>query len=515
MPVEGTRPLFANRIHGDAAFRTSPGGQKDLLMTRAFLFNLCCCVAGTLLLGAPVRAEDAPVKRVAVKGQVAARLRGESVNFKFLENPGDLDGSRYFEILFSDPDSPEHEVKARVKTDEDGKFSIRSIPAGVYTADVRIPTVAEGQDLGVLYRGRVEIKPDAPNQELNLPVNFLYIRVQDAQGQPFAWTTLRLGISRIGGELDQRWGQVVFSRGGLEGQQPGMPQPRDGSILVRLQKGGFSFSWSTKDVGAVIFPVVEEDLKVQYRMSFSVPGTGYKVHRFAAARGKAPAEVECPLQPFSVVSGKLKLDGLQADLQRTSLTLSVLDPDDDSDDSHPLHYANAPVGPDGSFQFKEVPAGMVQLSAEVTGKTAQQPSMRGVAREWLLLKERENRTDLPVTLQARTFFEPAPGDVFVTVVEGAARKPVPRIKVELLAAGAKRGTSGMTAPDGRCMFTMRRPRDYVVRITELLGGKQVVTDTPVSLEEVRRGVQKTISLDQKAQVASGSASFEVRSANGG
>jgi len=471
-------------------------------MDRAIVFTWCCrLVLLTLALCMPVRAEDAAPQRVTVRGNVVALLRGEDARFRFLEAPGDLDSTRYFEVTFIDPDEVEAEPVARVRTDPDGAFTVRQIPAGTYIAQVRIPTVAEGQDHAILYRGRVQIKPDDAKQEIRLPVQFLYIRVQDTEGKPFAWTTLRLGIYRTGGELDQRWGQVVFSRGGLEG--PGAPQPPagEGRILVRLQKGGFSFSWSSKEVGSVIFPVVEEDLGVRYRMTFSVPGMGYKIQRFSAARGKAPAEVECSMRPFSVVAGRVKLDGLEADLRGTILSLSVLDPEDDGADSRALQFASSQVGPDGSFKFTEVTAGLIQIAAEVVGRNAKLENVRGVTREWLTLDEGQNRTDVPLSLTPRTFEDPAPGDIFVTVVEGAERTPVGRIKVELVTEGAKRGASSVTSRDGRCTFVLRRPRGYILRITDLVDGKPVVSEVPVTEAEVRRGVRKTIPLGKPAQVA--------------
>lgn len=461
----------------------------------------CLLALATLLLCLPARAEEAAVQRVTVRGSVIALLRGEDAQFRFLDAPGDLDSTRYFEITFTDPDSVETDPVARVRTDPDGGFTARSLPVGVYLVQVRIPTVAEGQDHGILYRGRVELKADAPKQELRLPVRFLYIRVQDADGKPFGWTTLRLGVQRTGGELDQRWGQVVFSRGGLEGPG-GMPQPAgEGKILVRLQKGGFSFSWSSKEIGAVIFPVVEEDLDVRYRMTFSVPGMGYKIQRFSAARDKAPSEVECPMRPFSVIAGRVKLEGLEADLRGASLTMSVLDPEDDGADVRALQFASAQVAPDGSFKFTEVTAGLVQIAAEVVGRNEKRENVRGVTREWLELAEGENRMDLPLRLAARTFEEPAPGDIFVTVVEGAERTPVGRVKVELLPRGGKRGSTVITSRDGRCSFMLRRPRSYVLRITELVDGKPVVSELPVSEDEVRRGVRKVFPLGKQAQVA--------------
>ena len=466
---------------------------------RAQLLTLCGVLAALLV---PTRsfAQEAPAVRVAVRGQVAAKLKGEALKFHFLENPGDLDGSRYFEILLTDPKAPEQGPVVRGKTDADGNFSLRSVRPGSYIAEVRIPTVPEGQDLGILYRAIVQIKADQPKQELNLPVSFLYIRVQDAQGKPFAWNVLRLGIHRTGGELDQRWGQVVFSRGGLEGAN-GPQQAEPGSILVRLQKGGFSFSWGSKEMGAVIFPVVEEDRDVRYRMTFSVPGTGGKIHRFAAARGKAPEEVDCPLQPMSILAGRLKLQGMSADLQGTSLALSVLDPEA-ADDDQPLHYASAQVGPDGSFRFNDVPPGLAQISAEVVGKADKQAAVRGVSREWIPVKEHENRMDLALQMTPHSFVDPAPGDIFVNVVDGLERKPVGRIKVQLLAEEGTKGMTSVTGPDGRCVFMLRRPRSYKLRVTELQNGEKVVAEIPVSEEEVRQGVRKEIRLGGKANVAS-------------
>lgn len=467
-------------------------------MARALLLMMWGMAA---VLLAPVRtlAQETPVARVAVRGQVDARVKGEALKFHFLENPGDLDGSRYFEVLLTDPAAPDQGPVVRGKTDADGSFSLRSVKPGRYIAEVRIPTVPETQDLGILYRATVEVKADQPKQELNLPVSFLYIRVQDAQGKPFAWTTLRLGIHRTGGELDQRWGQVVFSRGGLEGAN-GPQQAEPGTILVRLQKGGFSFSWGSKEMGAVIFPVVEEDRDVRYRMTFSVPGMGGKVHRFAASRGKAPEQVDCPLQPMSVLAGRLKLQGMSADLQGTSLALSVLDPEA-ADDDQPLHYASAQVGADGSFKFNDVPPGLAQISAEVVGKGEKQATVRGVAREWIPVGERENKTDLLLDLTPHTFVDPVPGDIYVSVVDGLERKPVGRIKVELLAAGEKPTMTSVTGPDGRCVFMLRRPRAYRLRVTELEDGKQVIAEVPVSEAEVRQGVRKEIKLGGKANVA--------------
>ncbi|MGV3719871.1 MAG: carboxypeptidase-like regulatory domain-containing protein [Actinomycetota bacterium] len=462
---------------------------------------LCCLALLTLILGVSAQAQDAAVQRVTVRGSVVALLRGEDARFRFMEAPGDLDSTRYFEVTFTDPDEVEPEPVARVRTDPDGGFTARSLPVGSYIVQVRIPTVAEGQDHGILYRGRVELKADEAKQELRLPVRFLYIRVQDADGKPFAWTTLRLGIHRTGGELDQRWGQVVFSRGGLEGPG-GMPQPAgEGKIMVRLQKGGFSFSWSSKEVGAVIFPVVEEDQSVRYRMTLSVPGMGYKIQRFSAARDKSPAEVDCPMRPFSVIAGRVKLDGLEADLRGASLSLSVLDPEDDGADVRALQFASAQVAPDGSFRFPEVTAGLVQIAAEVVGKNGKQENVRGVTREWITLEEGQSRTDLPLRLAPRTFEDPAPGDIFVTVVEGAERTPVGRIKVELIPAGGKRGAAVVTSRDGRCSFILRRPRSYILRVTDLVDGKPVVSELPVSEEEVRRGVRKIFPLGKQTQVA--------------
>lgn len=467
-------------------------------MARALLLTLCG-ISAVLLAPVRVFAQEAPVARVAVRGQVAAKLKGEALKFHFLENPGDLDGSRYFEVLLSDSKAPDQGPVVRGKTDADGNFSLRSVRPGSYIAEVRIPTVPEGQDLGILYRATVEVKADQLKQELNLPVSFLYIRVQDAQGKPFAWNTLKLGIHRTGGELDQRWGQVVFSRGGLEGAN-GPQQAEPGTILVRLQKGGFSFSWGSKEMGAVIFPVVEEDRDVRYRMTFSVPGMGGKVHRFAAGRDKAPEEVDCPLQPMSVLAGRLKLQGMSADLQATSLSLAVLDPEATNDDQ-PLHYASATVGPDGSFKFNDVPPGLAQISAEVVGKGDKQAAVRGVAREWLPVNERENRNDLNLELTPHTFVDPVPGDIYVSVVDGPERKPIGRIKVQLVAGEGKPAMTSITGPDGRCVFMLRRPRNYKLRVIELLNGEQVVAEVPVTEAEVRQGVRKEIKLGGKANVA--------------
>jgi hypothetical protein len=474
------------------------------------MIRAACLGLGLALLlagGLPalVRAETqnpaAEVQRVSLKGQVVAKLRGETTQFRFLDTPGDLDATRYFEVNLYDPDAVEPTVVARAKTEPDGTFSLRSVPAGVYTAEVRIPTIPVAQDHGVLYRGRVEIKPDGAQQGLQLPVSFLYIRMQDATGKPFAWNTLRLSIHRTGGDLDQRWGMVVFSRGGLEGAGQKPPDTPDGSILVRLQKGGFSFSWSSKEIGSVIFPLVEEDLAVRYRMTFSVPGTGYKLQRFSAARGKAPAEVECPLQPFAVVAGKVKPEGIEGDLRATILSLSVLDPDDTDAESRPLQYASTNVAADGSFKFPEITAGLIQVSAELVGRTPKQDNARGVARAWFELNEGESKPDVPLVLTPRAFDEPAPGDIFVNVIEGAGRTPVGRIKVELLPPGGKKGASAVTSRDGRCTFTMRRPRPYVLRVTELEGGKPVVTEIPVTEDDVRKGSRKTITLGVKDPVA--------------
>jgi hypothetical protein len=458
-------------------------------------------LAVVALLGAqPARAEAPAVERVTLRGNVIAMLRGEPTRFRFVETPGDLDATRYFEVTLTDPDEVEDAVIARARTEPDGSFTLRSVPVGNYVAQVRIPTIAPSLDHAILYRGRLEVKPGSPRQDVQLPVSFLYLRMQDAGGQPFAWTTLRLGIVRTGGELDQRWGQVVFSRGGLDGAGAVPERAGEGTILVRLQKGGFSFSWSSKEMGAVIFPVVEEDLPVRYRMVFSVPGVGYKIHRFSAARGKAPVELDCPLQPFSVLSGKVKLDGLTADVHGTSLTLTVLDPEDDSPESRSLQFASTNVKPDGSFKFPEVIAGLAEISAEIVGKNERNDLARGVAREWMPLKERENLTQLSLTVTPRTFDEPAPGDIYVTVVEGPQRAPVGRMKVELLAAGSEKGTTSVTSRDGRCSFMMRRPRAYILRVTDLQDGKPVVTEVPVTEEEVRRGVRKTITLGKQEQV---------------
>lgn len=464
------------------------------------LFRICFLAALALLVR-PAAGADEAVARVTLRGSVMAMLRGEPAQFRFVETPGDLDASRYFEVTLTDPDEVDPAPVARAKTEPDGSFTLRSVPAGTYIAQVRIPTVAPTLDHGILYRGRLVVKPDASRQEVKLPVSFLYLRVQDAAGQPFAWNTLRLGIVRAGGELDQRWGQVVFSRGGLQGAG-GMPERAgDGTILVRLQKGGFSFSWSSKDMGAVIFPVVEEDLPVRYRMVFSVPGTGYKVHRFSAARGKAPTELECPLRPFSVIAGRVKLDGLAADVRGTSLSLTVLDPEDDSIDGRSLQFASTNVAADGTFKFTEVTAGLAQIAAEVIGKNQKQDLARGVAREWVTLNEGENKTDLPLSLTPRAFDEPAPGDIYVTVVEGPQRAPVGRIKVELLSERAKQGATSVTSRDGRCSFMLQRPRAYTLRISDLQDGKPVVTEVPVSADEVRRGVRKVITLGRTAELA--------------
>jgi hypothetical protein len=228
---------------------------------------------------------------------------------------------------------------------------------------------------------------------------------------------------------------------------------------------------------------------------------GYKIQRFSAARDKSPAEVDCPMRPFSVIAGRVKLDGLEADLRGASLSLSVLDPEDDGADVRALQFASAQVAPDGSFKFAEVTAGLVQIAAEVVGKNGKQENVRGVTREWITLEEGQSRTDLPLRLAPRTFEDPAPGDIFVTVVEGAERTPVGRIKVELLPAGGKRGATVITSRDGRCSFMLRRPRSYVLRVTDLVDGKPMITELPVTEEEVRRGVRKIFPLGKQAQVA--------------
>jgi len=60
----------------------------------------------------------------------------------------------------------------------------------------------------------------------------------------------------------------------------------------------------------------------------------------------------------------------------------------------------------------------------------------------------------------------------------------------------------VTGPDGRCVFMLRRPRSYKLRVTELQNGEKVVAEIPVSEEEVRQGVRKEIRLGGKANVAS-------------
>jgi hypothetical protein len=427
---------------------------------------------------------------VLLRGSIVARLRGETLPFLFGEAEGGLDGARHFDVTLEPHEEKSGLPRLKAATNPDGAFSLRSVPPGRYRVRVRIPTIETDNDLGVVYSAPLEVRPEPSKQELAIEVPFLALRMTTPDGQPAKGEVLKLKVSRAGGELDQNWPEITFAAG-----KPGVPQalaeaPR--AILVNLSEGGFSFTWVSKEQGVMIFPIVEEDAPIRYRMAVRIPGMGYCLRRFGAQRDGAPQELEFRLKPFGSLSGTVSGEGVQLLQNSGRVSLSLLETDPDADVLGTFLSTTVAAKPDGTFTFTELPEGLVQLTGR--GRSGMEGNVACFRREWIELGSGEKRIGVELRLAPLAPNAPNPGQIMLRVVEEVTEKPVAGAELELRIEGeplpVRRDRS--LGPDGTAGFENLRPRAYRVRCSEPKEHPGQVVEVTVTEAELRKGVRKTI-----------------------
>ena len=357
------------------------------------LMVLCLVSLGGV---AHAQAGAEPGKTVTLRGQVTAALRGGTL-------PIHITGDEQYLVVMLDPVNPQEGARRqRVRSDDRGTFLLRRVTPGSYRFRVRIPGYAPDNDMGEWYQAAVQVKPDSPEQAVEVKIPFLAMKVTEPDGSGFSGDFIRFRVSRSGGKLKQQWGEMGFAirKGGFA--PPGNLIQEGGAITLEITTRGddvtVGWSWSGKEAGLLLFPLVEEDAPVVYHLTLISPSSGASSQRFSAKRGAAPPELDFRLQPFATVEGKVRLESVEADTESVQLSLIVLDPVD----REVLYTAYAPVRPDGAFRFTSVPPGFVLLSARVEGKVGEQESVPCEAHQELQLKAKEERNGITLTLTPKS-----------------------------------------------------------------------------------------------------------------
>lgn len=322
----------------------------------------------------PAKPSKPAISKVAVSGQVQARIRGETSPIVVM---GDL---RHLDLILERPSLSQGLVRIHGRTDARGMFSIPDVPAGKYTVRVRIPEMPLERDMGELYRAEVEITPQRPFLQVQMP--YLVMRAVEPNGAAAAWDRLVVKVRREGGELKQTW-NLVFQK--EPGANPQGPVEEKGGITIHVEKEmgqvSFGYSWSTKDKNLLMFPVVEEDAQVRYYMTLSIPQRQCGYRRFAGRRGQSPGELEFLMEPFHRVQGRISLEGIEAPLPQARVNLTVYDPADKT----PIHVRAVTPNAEGHYVFDEVPPGLAWVAVSLQGTAGEQQNVPYSAAEWLTL----------------------------------------------------------------------------------------------------------------------------------
>ena len=350
-------------------------------MMRATAIVLSVLALGAPVLAAPAKApvakkpaaKTAAPAKVTVTGLGGARVKGAAVPLVFL---GQI---RHFDVVLDrvpnktavPPKKAMPSVRVRCETGTRGEFHLPAVPPGSYLLRIVMPGVPVGLNNAELYRASLDVRPGMAPLELRMP--FLAMKVLEADGSALDWEMLRLQVKREGPALHQEW-ESGFAK--KPGANPPGPLEEKGGIIVEIQSQNgeisVSYSWQSHDKSFILFPLVEEDGPVDYRLALNAPRHGSCTLRFDASRGKSPEEVVARLSPFGTVAGKVRLKDVDAPLGQVQVTASVYALDDRST---PLCTLRATPDADGSFSFDEVPRGAIWISAQVVTNAPGKPQL--------------------------------------------------------------------------------------------------------------------------------------------
>lgn len=457
------------------------------------LLTLCAVLAAPVLSATPNRSA-----KVTLRGQVRANILGES-------SPLSVEGDQRALVLTLDPIAangmPDVRRRRQVATDTDSKFLLRNVDPGLYQVRVRVSGVPVREDTWEIYRGRVEVKPDSPNQTLEIRSNWLAMRIRGSEGQPFQGNVLRFNVQRLGGKLKQRWGSLTFQITRNQPAKPGGAVEEGGGIQISIDERelgqylNVGYGWSGKEPGVIYFPIVEEDEAVKYLITLTVPGAGCAPRQFTVNRGTAPNELEFRLQPFNVVSGTVKIEGVNAQGRNARIAATVLDPEV----MEVIHRSYANPKPDGTFSILDLPPGLVKLRVEVFGRTPEGKDAQAVGVTWFTMKDRERKEDVALVVAPVQPEKVPPGDVYLTLTsEGGG--PVTDAEVQVIPEGETEsiGSYYSTGYSGDINLESLRPDNYKLRVfrssTDANDKPKAVLEVALTEKEVREGLRRTITI---------------------
>jgi hypothetical protein len=450
------------------------------------------------VLAAPLLSAGAASSKVTLRGQVRASILGES-------SPLSVEGEQRALVLTLDPIAPngmpDLRRRRQVNTDSDSKFLLRNVDPGVYQVRVRVSGIPAREDTWEIYRGRVEVKPGLADQSVEIKSNWLAMRIRGAEGQPFQGSVLRFNVQRLGGKLKQRWGSLTFQITRNQPARPGGAVEEGGGIQIHIDERelgqylNVGYGWSGKEPGVIYFPIVEEDEAVKYLITLTVPGAGCAPRQFTVNRGTAPSELEFRLQPFNVVSGTLKIEGVNAQGRNARIAATVLDPEA----MEVIHRSFANPRPDGTFSILDLPPGLVKLRVEVFGRTPEGKDAQAVGVTWFTMKDRERKEDVALVVAPVQPEKVPPGDVYLTL-KSEGGEPVTDAEIRAIPEGETEsiGSYYSTGYAGDINLESLRPDNYVLRVFRSSANSndkpKAVLEIPLTEKEVRQGLRRVITI---------------------
>jgi hypothetical protein len=454
---------------------------------------LCAVVAAPAL-----SATSGHPAKVTLRGQVRANILGES-------SPLSVEGEQRALVLTLDPiaanGAPDARRRRQVATDSDSKFLLRNVDPGPYQVRVRVSGIPAREDTWEIYRGRVQVNPDLPDQTVEIKSNWLAMKIRGSEGQPFQGTVLRFNVQRLGGKLKQRWGSLTFQITRNQPARPGGAVEEGGGIQIHIderelgQHLNVGYGWSGKEPGVIYFPIVEEDEAVKYLITLTVPGAGCAPRQFTVNRGTAPSELEFRLQPFNVVSGTVKIEGVNAQGRNARIAAAVLDPES----LEVIHRSYANPRPDGTFSLLDLPPGLVKLRVEVFGRTPAGKDAQAVGVTWFTMKDRERKEDVSLVVAPVQPEKAPPGDVYLTLMNEAGA-PVTDAEVQVIPEGETEpiGSYYSTGYNGDVNVEGLRADNYRLRIYRSAANAnekpKPVLEVLLTEKEVREGLRRTLTI---------------------